>query len=319
MEGRKKISIQYRSTFRQIKQIGRIVLPIVLIACILWYIIGDRDQFVSALRGASIRWLVVSQICFICGTLTIGLAWHRVLLLLGSEIGILGALKAFYLSMLAKYIPGRIWGATGRILLSKSEGVPEGTSALGILLETLLLMVSAAAVGGLAITQWPGELPWQLRLILLASPSFLFFLHPMFLGRLIPYLSRRFPTRVTHPERMPDFRSMVLIAGIYCGIWIWWGAGFFFALRAISQVTIDHFVPLVGGNTLAWLAGFVAVISPAGMGVRELILMSLTAGDIGTGPAALAAVITRIFTLASEMIGTLILYYYRKSGNHLTQ
>jgi uncharacterized membrane protein YbhN (UPF0104 family) len=233
------------------------------------------------------------------------LAWQRLLHLLGTSISCLGALRSFYYSILGKYIPGKIWGATGRIYVAHQEGVPELTGTLGVLLETILLIVSSGVVGGLAITQWSGQLPWQVRLAAVIAPFNLLFLHPKCLQIIIPFLNRKFPGRLSVLEHIPRFSQMLLIAFIYCSIWVWWGAGYFFALKSITRVDIDQFVPLVGGNTLAWLTGFVVVITPAGLGVRELVLTSLTAGTVGTGAAILAAVLARLFILFSEILGAM--------------
>jgi len=296
-----------------IKLILRIIIPIVLIIFIVRLVSRDWISFKQAIQQASISLLFISQLCFIGGTLTIALAWQRLLILLGADISLAGALRSFFYSILGKYIPGKIWGATGRIYVAHREGVPELTSTLGVLLETVLLIVSSGVIGGVAITQWQGQIPWQVRFAAFLAPFNLLFLHPRVIQIIIPFLSRKFPGRISVLEHIPRFTDMLMIALVYCSIWVWWGAGYFFAMKSIAMIEIDQFVPFIGGNTLAWLTGFIAVITPAGLGVRELVLTSLTVGSVGTGAAVLAAVLSRIFTLISEILGTITMWIFQKS------
>ncbi len=100
-------------------------------------------------------------------------------------------------------------------------------------------------------------------------------------------------------------------------MWVWWGAGLFAALNALKPLSIYDFTAIVAGNTLAWLAGFIAVFSPAGIGVREIILTALIAGHTGQGVAALAAVTARLFTIISELTGAFLSGSLRKTVNNL--
>ncbi len=302
-----------------IKKGVRIAVPLVLLIFIGKYILRDWDRFREAFQAASVPLLILSQIGFLLGTLTIALAWHQMLRILGSDISLSGSLKSFYLSILGKYIPGKVWGAAGRVYFAREENVPEGTAMLGVLLETVLLMVSAGTVGSLTMTMWPITLPWTVRYLPLLLLGTIVLIHPAVLHRIIPVLSRRFPERMIQPAKLPDFRTMLMLTGIYSSIWVFWGLGFYCAISGVADLPcyrneIEYFVPMVGCNTLAWLAGFVTVIAPAGFGIREVVLMSLTAGSVGAGPAALAAVLARIFTLTGEMTGALVFVFLHKCG-----
>ena len=216
-----------------------------------------------------------------------------------------------------KYVPGKVWAAAFRILVARNEGVPEGTGALGVALESLLLIVSAGAVGGIAITQWQGEIPLWLRYVPLLMVCFILLLHPKILSSVIPFLARKFPSRVALLEFTPAFTDILLLAWMYCGVWVCWGSGVFFLIRGFSGAGLTDFVPIIGGNTLAWLAGFIAVFAPAGMGIREIILTYIIVNNTGPGTAALIAVLSRLLTLTGEITGAFVMGGFRKSSKHL--
>jgi len=69
-------------------------------------------------------------------------------------------------------------------------------------------------------------------------------------------------------------------------------------IKSIS-INWSGFVP---GIALAWLIGFMTPGSPRGLGIRELVLMSIYAPEMGVGLAAATAILLRILNLAGEYL-----------------
>jgi uncharacterized membrane protein YbhN (UPF0104 family) len=59
---------------------------------------------------------------------------------------------------------------------------------------------------------------------------------------------------------------------------------------------------VTGAYALAWLTGFVIVIAPSGLGVREAALVALLAPEMGLGPATLLAVTLRFANVAGDLV-----------------
>lgn len=289
----------------------RLVVPAVLLFFVVRYLFHDTAKIQRVLTEVSPLWVLAAFICYFTGVGIIGINWRRLLAVLGAECDMQTALKSYYYSQLAKYVPGRVWGATGRIVLLRGASIPEGTAALGILLESVILMVSASIVGLLALGSY-GRLPLEVRCLAIASPFILLLLHPAFMHRAVRAMARRFPKHVMYPETLPGFRYMVILAGRYCGVWLFQGLGFWCAVHSLVPIKSTDVIPVIGGNALAWLAGFVVVFTPAGLGVRELVLTRLNSGRIGVGPAALAAFIARILVILSELLGAGLIWLRRR-------
>jgi uncharacterized membrane protein YbhN (UPF0104 family) len=58
----------------------------------------------------------------------------------------------------------------------------------------------------------------------------------------------------------------------------------------------------IGGFALAWCVGFVAVVVPAGAGVREVLLVAVLAPVIGAGGAIAVALASRLLTTAADLM-----------------
>jgi hypothetical protein len=73
---------------------------------------------------------------------------------------------------------------------------------------------------------------------------------------------------------------------------------------------------------MAWVAGFVVLFVPAGMGIREIALAAFLVYimNVAVGPATLVAVMTRVVLAAAELgwiICGLILKQSRLGANSL--
>ena len=296
----------------------RRILPFVLLYLIAGYIARDWTHLKSVLAGMHAGWTIVSLIFFMAGVTLIAWNWISVLHLLGARCGVFDGFRSFFYSMLVKYIPGRIWGAAGRIMLARQAGVPEGTSALGIILESLLLMCSAAAIGMCLIGSFSG-LPVESRALMFLSPLLLVLLHPRIIHSGIRFFASRFPDYVIEIAQVPPFRTIAMLFFRYCLVWILQGIGLWAALKALVDLPGRWIMLSIGGNTLAWLAGFIVVLTPAGLGVRELMLTRITSGSIGVGSAALVALISRLAVVFCELFGAAViaglsLKYSSKTG-----
>ncbi len=300
-----------------IKTTLKTVVILLIFAFLLRFIVSDRERIQAALSAASAVPLFLGAVCFVFGVFWIAFSWHFVLRLLGAHPSFKSSLISFYWAILGKYVPGKVWGTGLRIVISGKRGIPEGTAALALMMETLLLIVSAGIVGGVGITQWQGVIPWWVRWTPLISVLGLGLLHPRLLHPTIVFLSRRFPSWVILPDRLPGFRRMFGLVWLYSLVWLSWGTGYFFLVCAFSPAGPELFIPVVGGTTIAWLAGFVTVIFPAGIGIRELLLTYMLSPDTGMGAATLIAVLARLFTLGGEALGAAVMLAVEKTGKFL--
>ena len=75
------------------------------------------------------------------------------------------------------------------------------------------------------------------------------------------------------------------LLGAYCLCWCLYGVGFYLASTSVcltgsgspsqGPVGLNHLPEMIGINALSWTVGFVSIITPAGLGVREGVAFSL--------------------------------------------
>ena len=60
-------------------------------------------------------------------------------------------------------------------------------------------------------------------------------------------------------------------------------------------------IELIFVTCVSWMAGFVIVGVPGGIGVRETIFISMTTASLGAGVAVSAAVLSRVVSIAVDL------------------
>ena len=304
------MQLKTRCVWKRIQPFFRYGIPAVFLYFIGRQVAKDWDEIVKSFNSGAAWWALPAFVFFFLGVASIAWNWKALLEILGARYSFTESFRSFYYSMLLKYIPGKIWGVTGRVVLAKQDGVPEGTNILSIILESLFLMTSSSVVGLLTLSRLY-SMTVEIRILLLASPFILIFLHPKMIHWAVKILSRRFPDYVISLDSVPKFSLILKLLAQYSLVWVFHGLGFWFLLKMLDPLGKDYIFLCMGGNSLAWLGGFLAVFTPAGLGVREILLTRLSAGIVKAGPAAAAAILSRVIIIFCELLGSVILFFIR--------
>lgn len=283
----------------------------------VWYVLGTRAALARAatdLSGTEVVLVVVLGAVYVWCTL---LAWRAVLADLGSPLSLRSAVAVFGVSQLGKYVPGGVWNVVAAAEVGAGHGVPRSRSAASMLVAVAVSVASGAAVGAVALPfVSAGALgPWSW--MVWAAPAVVLVLAPPVLNRLIG-LAVRVARRgaLEHPMTWGGLgrASAWSVAGwLVAGLQLWvlcTGLGL--------PLTVRTFALATGGWALAWTAGFLFVVAPAGAGVRELVLAAVLAGALPAPAAALAVLVSRVVLtlvdLAFAGVGLLLARGSRQPG-----
>lgn len=321
-----------------------------VLKAILWlgilFLIGR--QFARDLRRPELAqhplhagWLVLSGLLYVVGLGFSALYWDRLLGHLGARPPLSDALRAYYLGHLGKYLPGKAWALLLRTSLARGSGVRASVAALtafyevlttmaaGVLVAAVLFAVlgadagaglNAETLGYLLRLEQPGagglQRPVVVLLAALLFAAFLVALHPAVFNRLAYRMSK--PFREQDAEPLPPIRGVYLLEGLALTAigWLLLGASFAAALRGIVgpdwpwlDVRTARLPAIMG---LSYVIGFVVIIAPGGLGVREFLLTLLLTPELigvqgmGTDEAralvVLSVLVLRLVWTAAELL-----------------
>ncbi|GEM_PF-723035 len=252
--------------------------------------------------------------------------WTFIMRQLGVPLQIVDAVRGYTLSFLPRYIPGSVWGYWGRShWLSQAYGTPYRVSLLGSVYEAGYLVVSAFMVGlgylgthlEVVDLRFGHPLLWIAGLfVALLVASILFWIcSPAVFGN---YFMRKqgrsavSPASV-FPGRLQDWIAVIVVLGLYLVMWVLHG----WAIQFIGGIFVRSGLDgnawgIIAATALAWAAGFLVLLVPSGLGVRELSLVVLLQrlGLVDTNLALLMATLSRVFLLASELIWVLLSFAF---------
>ena len=102
--------------------------------------------------------------------------------------------------------------------------------------------------------------------------------------------------------------------GVYLLLWGLLGAAFFLFIKSFYPVTASQLFTVTGIYATAWSIGFLSVITPSGLGVREGILSVLLTSILPPATAMLVALLSRLWTLSAELAVTGVAFglYWRQ-------
>jgi glycosyltransferase 2 family protein len=214
-----------------------------------------------------------------------------------------GLLVAFFAGQLGKYIPGSAWQYVGRAGLAIRLGVPTRCAAVSLGLEAVCSLAAAALVAPFVLAEGLGpSLAVALGVAALAAVAIALLRSPWgsrVVRRSLEWVAGRASV---------SLRALEQATPRYFAVWFVFGAAFWLTARGLFQVPASEFLAYTGAFALAWAAGFIVVIAPGGIGVREAVLVALLRGRLGEGEAIVLASASRIaFTLVDLAGGVVAL------------
>jgi uncharacterized membrane protein YbhN (UPF0104 family) len=210
-------------------------------------------------------------------------------------------MRIWFLANLARYVPGSVWSILGAVELARREGAPR-RSAASVVALTQLLNVGVALLIGLPVIV--AEFTRYGRPALAGLAVIVAGLAALWLARrpLIRLLRRRYPD-LTWRDVFPSGRLAVGLTLGYAVYWIVAGLAFGIFASAVHPPAGEHLVLAVAAFSAAYAIGFLSLLTPSGLGVREGVLVAVLAGVMPAGVAAVVAVLARLWMMAVELLG----------------
>lgn len=262
-------------------------------------------------RGPTVRWptLILASVIWIASFLQLVELWTRSFAWWGSRIGWLQGVKSFMLSNLARYIPGAVWQFAGMAAMTSAAGASPAAATLGVLLLQFVLLTTGLA---LTLAFAPNFLgPWAHRL----SSAQLFAVAVLLTAGLTAALPRVMPVVDRWAERIlkrslplpspPPWAFAMYVFRCAASWWVY-GLGFWLFTRALLGAGAPSARVAITAYIASYVAGLLAVFAPGGLGVRELGLVILLRGSLGTDAAAVIALASRLWLVSIELIGSAI-------------
>ncbi len=223
----------------------------------------------------------------------------------GTRIPARSWVRVFYVAQLGKYLPGSAWAYVAQMELSRVHGARRASSVLTMVLGAALTVLSAFVVSLPAVvdgsfTTVPLWLQWS---AVIGSGLALgaVVLWPRIAVDAVEALASRV-RRWAMPRLSVDGRPVRLAVLWSFAAWVGYGVQMWVLVEPLGAPGASGAALALGSFALAWVCGFLFVIAPAGIGVREAVLVAVLGPVIGAGAALAAALLSRFLIIAAEIV-----------------
>jgi len=290
---------------------ARRLLQLALVALIVYFLALAVVRSVRELEPVTLEpkvgVLALSLVAFCLHMLVRALAWQLLTKSNQAAIPFADAAIAWTVSLLGRYLPGKVLLLVGRLYFYRQHGRSSVRVSACFVLEILYVLVASLLMLLVALPQLEAVAPFRAWLLaLIAVIVLLPLLHPRvqetFLNGALRVL-RREPMVVES-----KVRDGILVLATQVVAWTVCGLGLVLLIRAVHPLDLRQCVFVGGAFSFASLVGMAAVFVPAGLGVREGVLAALLSLVV-PGPVALVACVgARLWATAGEVLCAGIAY-----------
>ena len=252
-------------------------------------------------------------------------AWRATLRVWSETLTFGAAARIWFVSNLGKYVPGKVWQIAAMGALAQRAGV-SATAAIGSSLLVNLVSVIAGfaviavmaagkirmAVGGQSSAIGSASSEATVVAIAIAGGLALA-LAPFAVPRLVR-LAGRITGRAIPIPRVPA-KAVWVAAVSTVASWLLYGLAFSLFAHGITPRATGNATSYIAVYTGSYLAGYLALFAPGGVGVREAVLvLAMPRFELASAAdAAVIAITSRLWLTVLEILPGLILIRSRSA------
>lgn len=244
--------------------------------------IGDYQDQLDITRLDASDWGTIAALVLVytLANSLLALAWWNLLSGFGATTTRRWAIKVYGISQLAKYVPGNIFHLAGRQAMGMADNLPSWPLAKSIMWELGFLSVAGALFALLAMPFVFLELSTYWAMSAFAAAAGLAIIGSS------KVLGRHFAFALSLQIVFLSVSGLIFVALTYL----------------VAPSASIYWASLTGAFVLAWLAGLLTPGAPAGLGVRELVLLFLLKGAIQEVDLLLAVLSGRVITVIGDLL-----------------
>ena len=311
------------NVFKNALRFGRYLLAL----AILFFLFKHFSELLQELNVESILfnpfWLLTScAILIVYRTLRI-FPWLILYQSATSKpVSFLSSWILFQLSELGRYLPGKVGQFVGIAALCRSLEISRDEAIASTLLQLMFQCLLGVFIGvPVLLSPAAREFLQKMRTNLWHNSFRSIALFALFVGLGAVFfilLRKHLFSQKEHLQKairsIFSFKKLFRLIAIYLLLWAFLGIGFFLFVKSMYPIQIDQLPIILSVYPFAWSIGFLSLITPGGLGVREGVLSIFLTPYLPPGIATLVALLSRLWVMNIEVILAGIAWgcYYRQ-------
>lgn len=290
---------------KKLRLLGGFALGAIGFAFVVRLMLRQRDALSGALDALR-PWPLVASVLLLGLTFWMAaVAWRWVIRWMGQPApGVGRLLSVWMLSGIARYVPGKVWQFLAAAALAQHAQMNARSLVASVLVYSGLSLTAAGVIAALSLPIVFGVSTLTIALMLAGIMVGVVAVHPRVIGSALRLSNRALRDQpATWSGTWVHGIALMLYAS---AAWVIYGFAFHLLANSLAGVSITHAPALIGISAIAFVAGQIAFIIPAGLGVRELAFAQLLTPLLGPAHALLLAVAARVWVAGVEVLGVIV-------------
>jgi uncharacterized membrane protein YbhN (UPF0104 family) len=281
----------------------RLAVALVILAAVAWAVARNWSAVSRDLARVDPAALTAALVLALVGPVLTMLGWRVLMADLGSRLHVAPSAGIFFVGQLGKYLPGSVWSVLAQAEMGARLDVPRRRSGVVGLVSIGLgvltgLLVGLPALSLLLGSGHAGSAGW----LLLALPLAVVACWPRALNVLVATglrVLRREPL-----ERELSGRAVLVTVLLFVASWLAFGLQTWILARSVGGPAASGSLALAtfSGYALAATIGQLAVIAPAGVGVRDSLLVVLLGSSMSPSAALAVVLLSRFAVTVGDVL-----------------
>ncbi len=289
----------------RVRRLIKPLLSVLIVACTGYFFYRAFRRNWAEVKAHELHlsplYLAAALLAALATSLLATFAWYSAINALARrKITFRQSVAAVNASALTKYIPGKIWSYALQMYWLDGLGISKTLIVYVNLVNLLISLGTALILGFFCLLVAHGNFPQQLALgalvVLLLADSCAVLFNRVLLNGLTSVINRRLKRSFAYFE--VEKSLLLKLHAIHFAASVTYGVGAYLFCFAIGYpITADRGLIVVGSSLVAEVVGFLAIIVPGGLGVREALMYAMIGG---AGPLSL------VLPVASRMMNMFV-------------
>lgn len=286
----------------------------ILLGFLGWYVVDAGKELGDVILDMEVAWVPPLLLLLLAINLLSAGLWASLVRSMERDLSTARLIAIWHQSLLGKYIPGSIWVHVSRIYHLRQAGLSMKTAAYASAIEQVTVLAASAFVVILSPKLFLLlDLPGWTRLLLL--PVLLMSVAPNLIATITWKLGIRVvDLRLAH---VPARSFMVMYFGGQVIRALLGGGSIMLILLILGHSSSElNLFDLASIGAASFAVGYMSLLTPGGIGVKEGVLVFLLGQFIPLSVAVLVAISGRLWPLLVDGLGAVLgSLYLRWRGN----
>lgn len=253
--------------------------------------------------------IVVAACCWAVSVPLLAMTWHALLRGLDVHRPLRELTAIVGITQFAKFVPGNVAQFIGRMGMSVHRGMPAQPLAAAMVVETMMTIAAATLIGvvagalsgiGFSIAQSHYlQLLFIAALLLLVAAGFAVL--PRVTPRALQWIAPR-RAAALRGNLLPTRPALVIAFLPCCATYLVVGLGLALLAPCLFPHATHNYWLLTAAFSLAWVIGFVTPGAPAGLGVRDALMVAMLTDAYAQNGAIVLVLALRIATTLGDVM-----------------